>query len=438
MGDRAATSVGNELYHNLAVKRSVLPNGLTILTEEIPYLRSVSLGVWVIKGSRHEPPALSGIFHCLEHMLFKGTERRDARTIARLIDSIGGHVNAFTGKENMCYYVRVLDEFVPTAVDLLSDLILRPTFLGDELERERKVILEEIKMVEDTPDDLVHTMFTQHFWKGHPLARPILGTRKTVSGIDSATLRSFFGDHITADNLLVSAAGHLEHGPMVDLLGEAFAGLKPKGVSLPKKPAPVAKPVTSFRKKRSLSQTYVCLGTPSPHRTHPDRYALSVLNGVLGMGMSSRLFQRIREELSLAYDVYSDLVAYSDAGYLVIYAGTNGESVPRLIDAVLQELRSMKHEPVSEEELRRAKDQMKGSIMLGLESTFNRMSSLAGQEMDYGRQISLDEVLQSIEGVTAADVLRVAQEVFSAGPMALTMLGRSDEGLAIEPASLVC
>ena len=420
---------------NVLIERTTLPNGLTVLTEKIPNVRSLSLGLWVLRGSRHEPRERSGIFHFIEHSLFKGTESRDTKAIARVIDSIGGEMNAFTGKETTCFYARVLDEHLDVAVDLLADLVLHPTFLPIDIERERRVILEEIKMVDDTPDDLVHNLFIQAFWKGNPLARPILGTRRTVAAVRPEVLREFFLANIRPNNLLIAASGSVEHDPFVDRMWRAFRELEGTAPELPIKP-PTVHPTIRLKNKPGLKQTYLCLGTRCYERNHPDRYALSVLNTILGTGMSSRLFQRIREEKSLAYDVASDTVSYHDAGYLVVYAGTAAESVREVIDIVLEEFRLLKLEPVAPDELARAKEHLKGSLMLGLESTFNRMSNLATQDIYFGKQYTLDEILEGIDRVTTGDVLRVALDVFDEWSLSLAVLGKLPEGFTIERASI--
>jgi predicted Zn-dependent peptidase len=405
------------------VTREVLDSGLRLITESMPHVRSVSLGVWLTRGSRHESLDRSGIAHFVEHMLFKGTGTRSAEDIAQAIDSIGGQLDAFTAKEYASYYIKVLDEHLPTAVDLLSDIVMNPNFAADDLQKEKKVILEEIKMVEDTPDDLVHELFTQHFWEGHALGRPILGSKETVESFTADILRQYFRTAYVAPNLIVSAAGNLEHANVRDLIARAFDKLPTKRAAFEDE-RPHVVPQVIVRSKE-LEQSHVCLGTNSYPQNHPDRYVSYILNTVLGGSMSSRLFQNVREKRGLAYAVFSGLSAYCDAGNITIYAGCANEAVPEVIDLCVEELRGMKQAPVPEPELRRAKDHLKGSLMLSLENTASRMSHLARQEIYFERHFSLDETLAGVERVTPADLARVATDLFSNGSLAATVVGPS-------------
>jgi predicted Zn-dependent peptidase len=405
------------------VTREVLDTGLRLITESMPHVRSVSIGVWLMRGSRHETDAQSGIAHFVEHMLFKGTSTRSAEDIAQAIDSIGGQLDAFTAKEYASYYIKVLDEHLPLAVDLLSDIVVNPAFPEDELDREKKVILEEIKMVEDTPDDLVHELFTQHFWEGHPLARPILGTKDTVESFMPPVLRRYFDGVYAAPNLIVSAAGNLQHEQVRDLIERAFEKL-PRTAVVHQDEAPTVVPQVIVRAKE-LEQSHVCLGTNSYPQNHGDRYVSYIMNTVLGGSMSSRLFQNVREKRGLAYSVFSGLSAYRDAGNITIYAGCANDAVREVVDLCVEELRGMKHAPVPDAELRRAKDHLKGSLMLSLENTASRMSHLARQEIYFDRHFGLDETLAGVERVTASDVLRVATDLFANGSLAATVLGPS-------------
>jgi predicted Zn-dependent peptidase len=354
-------------------------------------------------------------------MLFKGTDTRSAEDIAQAIDSIGGQLDAFTAKEYAGYYIKVLDEHLPLAVELLSDIVMRPAFVEEEVGREKKVILEEIKMVEDTPDDLVHELFTQHFWEGHPLGRPILGSKETVETFTGGTMRDYFQGAYVAPNMIVSAAGNLEHAHVRAIVGEAFGSLSATGEVTSQRP-PTVKPSVLLRTKE-LEQSHICLGTNSYQQNHEDRYVSYILNSVLGGSMSSRLFQNVREKRGLAYSVFSGLSAYQDAGALSIYAGCANDAVAELIDVVVAEIRQMKAGGLDPVELRRAKDHLKGSLMLGLESTSSRMSHLARQEMYRDHTFSLDEMLAAIEKVTEADVLRLADRFFTNGSLAVTVLG---------------
>jgi len=406
---------------NSTIDRDVIGNGIRLLTERMTQVRSVSIGVWLTRGSRHEAAERSGIAHFVEHMLFKGTATRTAEDIAQAIDSIGGQLDAFTAKEYASYYIKVLDEHLPLAIDILSDIVMNPAFGPDDIEREKKVVVEEIKMVEDTPDDLVHELFTQGFWQDHPLGRPILGTRDTVESFDVDLLRDYFRNAYTAPNLIVSAVGNLEHDRVRELVENKF-GAVPKTGEVVKEQPPIVAPKILVRNKE-LEQSHLCLGASSYPQNHDDRYSSYVLNTLLGGSMSSRLFQNVREKRGLAYAVFSGLSAYRDAGSFTIYAGCSNEAVGEVIDLVVEELRGVKNMRVPDAELQRAKDHLKGSLMLSLENTASRMSHLARQEIYFDRQFGLDETLQGIERVTAADVQRVAADLFKSGSLAATVLG---------------
>ena len=403
------------------IRRTVLANGVRLATERMPHVRSVAVGIWLTRGSRHEPIEHAGIAHFVEHMLFKGTPGRSAEEIAQQVDSIGGQIDAFTSKEYAGYYLKVLDEHLPLAVDILADLICNPLFADEDIEREKKVILEEIKMVEDTPDDLVHELFTQHFWEGHALGRPILGSRESVESFTAEILRDYFRASYVAPNLIVSAAGNVEHARVRDLIAGVFQKLPSTRASFEDE-QPRVQPQVIIRSKE-LEQSHVVLGTNSYPQNHDDRYVSYIMNTMLGGSMSSRLFQNVREKRGLAYAVFSGLSAYRDAGNITIYAGCANEAVPEVVDLCVEELRGMKQGPMPDAELRRAKDHLKGSLMLSLENTASRMSHLARQEIYFDRQFGLDETLQGIERVTAADVQRVAVDLFRNGSLAATVLG---------------
>jgi predicted Zn-dependent peptidase len=399
----------------------VLPNGLRILTEQMTQVRSISIGVWLTRGSRHESAERGGIAHFVEHMLFKGTASRSAEDIAQQIDSIGGQLDAFTAKEYASYYIKVLDEHLPLAIDILADIVRNPAFSPDDLEREKKVVVEEIKMVEDTPDDLVHELFTQRFWDNHPLGRPILGTKDTVESFNSDLLRTYFRDVYTAKNLIVSAVGNLEHDRVRDLVAEKFGSLTQPGEPAVDE-APHVVPNVIIRNKE-LEQSHLCLGVGSYPQDHADRYSSYVLNTLLGGSMSSRLFQNVREKRGLAYAVFSGLSAYRDAGQFTIYAGCSNDAIGEVLDLCVEELKGVKQTEVAPSELQRSKDHLKGSLMLSLENTASRMSHLARQEIYFDRQFGLDETLDGIEKVTAADVQRVAADLFRNGSLSATVLG---------------
>ena len=403
------------------IVRETLDNGVRLLTETMGHVRSVSLGVWLTRGSRDESDEQSGIAHFVEHMLFKGTPTRTAEDIAQAIDSIGGQLDAFTAKEYASYYVKVLDQHLPIAVDILADLVLHPALDRADIDREKKVVLEEIKMAEDTPDDLVHKLFTQSFWAGHALGRPILGSRETVEALTRESLCEYFESAYAAPNVIVSAAGNIEHAQVRDLVAGALASMPSQAVRAPDA-APRVVPHLMVRNKE-LEQSHICVGVSSFPQNHDDRYASYLLNIILGGSMSSRLFQNIREKRGLAYAVFSGLSAYRDAGNITIYAGCASEAVTEVIDLMVAELREIARAPASDAELRRAKDHLKGSLMLSLENTSSRMSHLARQEIYFERHFGLDETLEGIERVRIGDVLRVAGELFSNGALAATVLG---------------
>ena len=416
------------------VVREVLDNGLRLITETMPHVRSVTIGVWLTRGSRHESDERSGIAHFVEHMLFKGSDTRSAEDIAQAIDSIGGQLDAFTAKEYASYYIKVLDEHLPLAVDLLSDIVLRPAFAAEEIEREKKVILEEIKMVEDTPDDLVHEVFTQYFWEGHPLGRPILGSKETVEALTQDAIRDYFEGAYVGSNIIVSAAGNIEHAKVRDLIQQAFGSVKRDGDRLNGTPPKVVAQVITRTKE--IEQSHVCLGTASYPQRHDDRYVSYILNTVLGGSMSSRLFQNVREKRGLAYSVFSGMSAYRDAGNLTIYAGCANDAIEEVVDLCVLELKALKRTRVPESELRRAKDHLKGSLMLSLENTASRMSHLARQEIYFDRHFGLDETLAGVESVSAEDVQRVANELFSGGQLAATVVGSGTPDLTSERLAL--
>jgi predicted Zn-dependent peptidase len=415
---------------------TTLANGLRVITEAMPHVRSVSVGIWIGSGSRRETAEQNGLSHFIEHMLFKGTSKRSAEDIARSVDSIGGNLDAFTAKELVCYNTKVLDEHLSQAFDVLADLVLHPMFREDDIEKEKGVILEELKMEADSPDYLVHEIFSSNFWKDHPLGKPILGTRETVKKYDRAMVQSFYSSIYAPANMLITAAGNLAHERMVALVREHFEDVAP-GEPLGADPVPGTHARIALRNKKALEQVHMCLGVPSYPLPHEERFACYVMNTLLGGGMSSRLFQNIRERQGLAYAVFSELNPYRDTGCLSIYAGTSIESAPKVVQSILKEFRQLKEQAVNDEELRRAKDHLKGSLMLSLESTGSRMSNLARQEMYFSRFFTLDELVESIELVTAADVQRIAQTFFDPKQIALTVLGNL-ENFKIGREDLAC
>ena len=404
------------------VHKETLPNGLVILTEPMDHVRSVSVGIWLRSGSRREPAELNGISHFIEHMVFKGTARRTAEDIAREMDRVGGMLDAFTSKEMVCFNTRVLDEHLPRAFDVLADMVLDPKFAAEDIAREQGVVLEEIRMTQDNPEDLVHELFTQNFWNPHPLGRPILGTPETVSALTHDTLRKWFHRWYAPNHLVITAAGHLTHAQLVDLVSERFAKLAPSENGQAG-PAPQPAPHITLRTKRELEQVHICLGVPSFAMTDNRRFAVSILNNILGGGMSSRLFQNIRERQGLAYAIFSELSSYRDAGVLSVYAGTSLETAEQVVRSVLDEFRRLKDEPLDAEELRRAKDHLKGSMLLSLEGSGSRMSTLARYHIYFDRQFTPDELIAMLEAVTVEQVQQIAREFFEPQRVAASVVG---------------
>src|SRR5713101_2444549 len=418
------------------IHREILPNGLTVLSESMTHIRSVSIGIWVRTGSRHEEPEANGVSHFLEHMVFKGTQNRSAEEIARQVDSIGGNMDAFTAKECICFNVKVLDQHMPIAMDVLSDLVLNPVLDVNDIARERGVIMEEIKMDEDNPDYLVHEIFTQNFWKDHPLGKPILGTKDTVKKFERDAVLDFYKQRFAPGNVIICAAGHFKHEQFVELVAKHFDKMRPVKNGF-HSPQPKIVPRIIMRNKKSLEQVQICVGVPSHPIAHENRHASYILNTLLGGGMSSRLFQNIRERQGLAYAIYSDLSPYRDTGCLCVYAGTSRESAGKVVQSIVSEFRKLKSEAVPEEELRRSKDQLKGSLMLSLESSTARMSNLARQEMYFDRFYTLDELIEKIEAKTAGDLLQTANEFFRTESIAVTVLGNLN-GLKLTREQLAC
>ncbi len=418
------------------IQRTVLPNGLTVITEEMKHIRSVSIGIWLKTGSRDEDLPWNGISHFIEHMVFKGTQHRTAEEIARQVDSIGGNMDAFTAKECISFSIKVLNEHVPIALDVLSDLVLNPVFDAQDISRERGVILEEIKMDEDNPDYLVHEIFTQNFWKDHPLGRPILGTRDTVKKFDRTPVFDFYSQRFSPGNMIITAAGYLNHESFVDVVARHFANMKPMSNGFHSAPPKIV-PKIILRNKKSLEQVQICVGVPSYPITHERRHTSYILNTLLGGGMSSRLFQNIRERQGLAYAIYSDLNPYRDTGCMSIYAGTSRASAGKVVESIVSELRKLKTEIVAPDELRRSKDQLKGSLMLSLESSNARMSNLARQEMYFDHFYGLDELIAKIEAVTAEELQELANQFFETDNIAVTVLGNLN-GLKLTREQLAC
>jgi predicted Zn-dependent peptidase len=404
------------------VKKSTLANGIRVITQTIPHAYSVSLGIWVASGSRQELPEYNGVAHFIEHLLFKGTERRSALAIAREIDSIGGVLNAFTGREFVCYYAKVLEEFLPKAVDLLSDIFLNSRFPEDEIDKERKVILQEIRMLDDNPDDYIHDLFHQAVWQGHPLGMPIIGTEESVGRLNRQFIVDYKQSNYRATDIIIAAAGKIDHEKLVALLGTTFDHI----------PAGNGRAVCELphyerrfdRVERDLEQVLFCLGTKALPQNHPKRFEALILNTVLGGSMSSRLFQEVREKEGLAYSIYSYLASHSDAGTLVVSSGTTRERFVEVMTIVLRELRRLKEEPLLPDELTATKEQLKGNIMLSLESSDNMMSKLAKNEIYFGCYQPLKQIMAGLQQVTTESIMELAQELFDDRYFTLQMMGK--------------
>jgi predicted Zn-dependent peptidase len=407
-----------------AYQKTLLSNGIKVITEEIPYLKSVSIGLWVATGSRDEHPHENGISHFLEHLLFKGTKRRTALDIAKEIDSVGGTLNAFTGREYTCFYAKVIDKNLPLAIDLLSDIFLHSLLDEKDVEKERMVILQEIKMVEDTPDDYVHDLFNRTCWGNHPLGFPICGTVERVQSFTRNQIEEFFRTHYQSDRIIVCAAGNLQHQEVVDLT-EATFGQMPKASHARERGKPLSISTTHIS-KRDLEQVHFCLGTHGLHYNHSLRFASYVLNTILGGGMSSRLFQEIRENRGLAYSVYSYLPTYIDTGLIVVYAGTDQHSFEEVLQLILKEFNGLKSEPFKNGELEIAKEQLKGNLLLSLESSDNLMTRLAKNEIYFETYQTVESILKGIDEVNEQMVKQLASYLFDEQYFCLTVLGPMD------------
>jgi predicted Zn-dependent peptidase len=407
--------------------KTVLDNGIRVVSQEMPDHRSVSLGIWVENGSRHEARHENGISHFIEHLLFKGTERRTAAQIAEEMDAVGGVLNAFTAKEHTCYYAKVLDENLPLAIDLLSDIFLHSSFEREEIERERSVILQEISQAEDTPDDYVHDLFSLDFFQDHPLARPICGRAETVTKFSREDFLSFFKSRYIPNRVIVSAAGHLRHDELVREMAARLSSVSDFTAAMSSAPFEGEGPPEIrrgvFPHPKALEQVHLCLGVLGIPQSHPKRYAAYVLNTLLGGGMSSRLFQEIREKRGKAYSVYSFSSSYKDIGYLGVYAGTSVEWVEEVVDLIIKELKNLAAGDIKEEELLRTRGQLVGSMMLGLESTDSWMSHIARNEIYFEKPITTDEICRGIRSVLRDDVVDLARMFFNSGGTTLSLLG---------------
>lgn len=402
-----------------------LSNGLRVVLEPIPSIRSVAIGIWVKTGSRNETPDLNGISHFIEHMLFKGTDRYSARDIAEVFDGIGGNVNAFTTKEYTCYYAKVLDEHLPIAVDVLADMYFHSRLDESELEKERNVILEEISMYEDTPDDLVHDLLAKAVYGDHSLGYTILGVEDNLNRMNSDTLREYMNQHYTIDNTVISVAGNIDESA-VKLLERHFGGAHRSG-SPDTYEAPGFVGDLIYHEKKT-EQNHICLALPGLSLTDPRYYAMILLNNTIGGGMSSRLFQEIREKRGLAYSVYSYHSSHVDNGMFVIYTGTAPKQTEEVLKVSMEIIEEMIVQGLTDAELKKGKEQLKGSLLLSLESTSSRMNRMGKNELMLGRHLTIDDIIGRIEAVTQEEIRQVTKELFSR-PFALAMVGQSDKAI---------
>lgn len=409
-------------------RKYYLENGIPLVTECIKNMHSVTLGIWVKVGSRFESVDKNGISHFLEHMFFKGTKKRSARDIAIEIDSIGGDLNAFTSRETTTFYVKVLDQHINKGIDLLTDIFLHSTFPEDDIEKEKRIVREEIKMVEDTPDDYINDLFYQDVWGNEGIGLPVLGKRETVKTFRREDIIGHIRKYYGTRDIVIACAGNFNPDNLLDSLNKALGGLR-RGSEPERGETPEFKTSVNIYQKE-LSEVHICIGVKGLPQSSPERYVLYLLNAILGAGVSSRLFQEVREKRGLAYSIYSFIASYIDTGLFGVYAGTAKKRVSEVIELIVRELKGLK-DTVSEEELRRAKEQIKGNLILGLESTSNRMQNIARQEIYYGRYYSPDDVIRQIEGVTLRQVKDLSERLTGDNSIAITLLG------PVQPSQLV-
>lgn len=410
-----------------------LDNGVKVLTEDIPHVRSVVVGIWVNVGSRDEEPAQAGISHFIEHMMFKGTEKRSARDIAEELDAVGGQLNAFTTKEYTCYYARVLDKHFDLALDVLFDMLFNSRFAAADIDRERNVILEEVKMYEDTPDELVHDVFATTIWHGHALGRPIIGTAEVIGSLTREDILQYYRRHYVPENMVVAVAGQIEHARVVEKIRSAFAGRR--GSAAPRtlvRPQP--RPEVTCRTK-DTEQVHLCLGVPGLPLDDERIYVFQLVNTILGGGLSSRLFQEIREQRGLVYSVYSYHSSYHDAGLFGIYAGLSKQNVAPALELIFKEIRDIQQNGVNEQELRRAKEQLIGNLWLSLESVSTRMSRLGKSQLYLGKIQTPEEIVARVEKVTGEEIKVLAGEMLRPELFAMASVGPWDDCRALNAAA---
>ncbi|SMC65072.1 M16 family metallopeptidase [Sporomusa malonica] len=405
-------------------QKSVLPNGIRVVSETIPYVKSVTMGIWIGTGSRFEEEYNHGISHFIEHLMFKGTAQRSAKDIAEVVDAVGGQLNAFTAKEYTCYYLKVLDSHAELALDILSDMLLASKFAEEDIERERQVVIEEVHMYEDSPDELVHDIHLDTVWPSHPLGRNILGTTDSIGRFNRELVMEYYRNFYTPENMVIAAAGNITHEELVKLASRYFSAMTGQR-RIMAITAPRLTPSQTIISK-DIEQVHVCLGTLSVPQDSPEIYPVHIMNNVLGGGISSRLFQSIREERGLAYSVYSYQNNYKDAGLLTVYAGTRPSNINQVLDLIMENLKDLKNKGISQQELIKSKEQIKGSLLLGLESSSSRMSRIGKMEVSLGKFISLDQVVSKIDQVTLTDINQMIERMFTTENICFTALGPVD------------
>ncbi len=407
------------------IEKITCKNGLRIVHETIPHIRSVAVGIWVQAGSRFELPEENGLTHFIEHMLFKGTDNRTAKQIAEEFDRVGGNINAFTSKENTCYYVKVLDHHAKYAVEILADMFFHSQFDSTEMEKEKQVVLEEIKMVEDTPDDIVHEYLWQEMYKGDPLGLPILGTEETLNTFTKESILAYMDKHYTPENVVISVAGNIPDG-LLDYIEELFGSFTKETNGTQSLTTPAISPIYT-ENVRDTEQAHICLAYPGIGVKADNIYSLVVLNSILGGSMSSRLFQEIREDKGLAYSIYSYHSSYEDTGALVIYGATSSNQLEELQQCIDQSIRTIVENGFTAVEVANAKEQLKGNLLLGLESSSSRMSRNGKNELLFGKHRTLDEVSDTIDEVTLESVMDLARDIFQHKPAISVILPKSQE-----------
>ncbi|MTI82255.1 MAG: insulinase family protein [Firmicutes bacterium] len=411
-------------------QKTTLDNGIRILSEEIPHVRSISMGIWVDVGSRDENNENSGISHFIEHMMFKGTQKRTPKNIAEELDAVGGQLNAFTTKEYTCYHTKVLDEHFPLAVDILSDMLLNSNFDQEDLLRERNVILEEIKMYEDAPDELVHDLFAKTIWHGHPLGRPIIGSEETVNSFNRDDLFNFYRQHYIPNKIIISLAGNIKHEKAVEILAPLFSSLK--AGEKPRQSTPPVGVSELTCQNKDTEQAHMIIGAPGYQLGNDDMYTAQIINTVLGGGLSSRLFQEIREERGLVYAVFSYHSSYNDAGLFAVYAGLSKNNVNEAMELIFKEINDISEKGITSTELQRSKDQLKGNLLLSLENVNSRMSRLGKSEMYLGKVLNPEEIVEKVYKVTNEDIQRVATSMFQPSKFSMATIGSWEDSSSIE------